>query len=119
MGKNGYLQRRDAAQQAILEIGEQMGMQKLWDYMQLALRDPNVMGKDVFGRKRMEKLYARLKELADTYHTAFTDDKEADVYQKKLDDNLREIWENDLSEFRERYPYIKQFGYQKARKGWN
>ena len=118
MGENGYLKRQKASRQAILDIGEQMGCQKMWDYVQMALSDPELMGKDTFGRGRIEKLFAAVHKLADEYHTAFTDDKEADYYQEKMDARLREKWGEDLAPFRERYPYIKQMGYEKARKGW-
>lgn len=118
MSKNGFLEKQRALQQGFLDVGEEMGMQKMWDYVQLALRDPNVMGKDTLGKERLTRVFNRLKELADSYHTAFTDDKEADVYQEKLDANLREIWGGELSPFYERYPHMKKMGYQKARKGW-
>ena len=118
MGENAYLRKQKEIKQTCLDVGEEMGMQKMWDYVQLAVRDPDVMGKDILGRKRIEKIFEKLKELADTYHTAFTDDKEADYYQEKLDDGLREIWGSDLTEFKDRYPYVKQFTYQKSRKGW-
>lgn len=117
--KNAYLQNRQAMQQAYLDVGEKMGMQKMWDYVQLALRDPEIMGNNTFGRQRIEKFFNKLKELSATYNIAFQDDKEADYYQEKLDQLLREIWGGeDLSGFKERYPHIKQFGYDKARKGW-
>ena len=116
--KNTYLQRKRAVNQNFLDAGEQMGLQKMWDYMQIALRDPEIMGKDVFGRKRMEKLYQRTKELAEYFHTAFTDDKEADLVQRDMDAALREIWGDDLSPFYERYPELKKLGYDKPKKNW-
>ena len=116
--KNTYLERKRAVHQSILDTGEQMGLQKMWDYMQIALRDPEIMGKDVFGRKRMEKLYQRTKELAEYFHTAFTDDKEADLVQRDMDAALREIWGDDLSPFYERYPELKKLGYNKPKKNW-
>lgn len=118
MSKSGFLEKQRALQQGFLDTGEEMGMQKMWDYVQLALRDPEVMGKDTLGKERLTRLFNRLKELADTYHTCFTDDKEADVYQEKLDANLREIWDEELTPFYERYPQLKKVGYNKARKGW-
>ena len=116
--KNTYLERQRQRDQAFLDAGERMGIQKMWDYMQIALRDPEIMGKDVFGRKRLEKLFNKSKELADYFHTAFTDDKEADLVQRDMDAALREIWGEDLSEFYDRYPEIKQLGYSKSRKNW-
>lgn len=116
--KNTYLERRQAVNQGFLDAGEQMGIQKMWDYIQIALRDPEVMGKDVLGRKRLEKLYKKTAELADYFHTAFTDDVEADHRQEELDGALREIWDKDLSTFYERYPQLKKVDYTKSRKNW-
>lgn len=118
MGKNGYLQKRQAMNQGFLDAGESLGMQKMWDYVQLALRDPDVMGKDVLGRGRLEKIFGKLKELADTYHTAFTDSPEADYYQEKMDAQLREVWGDDFHPFYDRYPQLKQFQYHKPMKAW-
>ena len=116
--KNTYLDRQRQRDQAFLDAGERMGIQKMWDYMQIALRDPEIMGKDVFGRKRLEKLFYKSKELANYFHTAFTDDKEADLVQRDFDAALREIWGDDLSTFYDRYPELKQLGYTKPKKNW-
>ena len=116
--KNTYLERRQAVNQAMLDTGEQMGIQKMWDYIQIALRDPETMGKDVMGRKRLEKLYKKTMELANYFHTAFTDDVEADHRQEELDGALREIWGKDLSTFYERYPQLKKMDYNKSKKNW-
>ena len=118
MAKNDFLARQRAMQQGFLDVGEQMGMQKMWDYVQIALRDPDVMGRDTFGAERLERIYEALKTIADVYHTAFTDDKEADYYQEKMDQQLREVWGDKFFPFAERYPYIKQQDYLKAKKNW-
>lgn len=117
MGKNDYLKRREAVNQGFLDAGEQMGMQKMWDYFQLTLRNPEVMGKDVFGKKRLEKIFNHLKVLVDRYHICFTDDKEADYYQEELDAQLRESCD-EFYTFYERYPQLKKYGYEKSRKNW-
>ena len=117
MGKNFVKQQR-ITMQTYLDIGEEMGMQKMWDYIQIVLRDPDVMGKDIFGRERIEKLYKALSEYSHEYGKAFSDDPEADYYQEKIDRQLLEVWGKDLQPFKERYPYIKQFGYNKSRKNW-
>lgn len=118
MGKNNYIQRRRNEQQVFLDIGERMGIQKACDYIQIALRDPEVMGKGTFGRARIEKLFRRVAELADYFHTAFTFDVEADNRQEEMDAALREIYGDDLETFYERYPELKKIRYDKARKGW-
>lgn len=115
---NAYLDKQRKMQQDYFDAGEDFGIQKAWDYIQIALRDPEVMGKDVLGRKRIEKLYKKLCELADYYQTAFTDDKEADYRQEELDAHLREIWDINLCTFYERYPKMKKLGYNKPRKNW-
>ena len=116
--KNTYLERRQAVNQAMLDTGEQMGIQKMWDYIQIALRDPETMGKDVMGRKRLEKLCKKTMELANYFHTAFTDDVEADHRQEELDGALREIWDKDLFPFYERYPQLKKVDYTRPKKNW-
>lgn len=118
MGKNDYLAKQRAMQQGFLDVGEQFGMQKMWDFLQLALRNPNVMKKDIFGRSRLEPIYEELKRLADEYSIAFTMDKEADYKQEQLDAQLREIWGDDLAPFCERYPELKKIDYGKSKKGW-
>jgi hypothetical protein len=117
-GNNAYLKKRDDRNQAFLDAGEDMGMQKMWDYVQIALRDPKVMGKDVFGRKRLEKLYKKVDELAEYYKTAFTFKVDADKLQRDFDAQLKEVWQEDLCPFYERYPYLKKITYEKAKKGW-
>lgn len=118
MGKNGYLEKQRAVQQGFLDVGEQFGMQKMWDYVQIVLRDPEIMGKDTFGAKRLAKVFDGLKAVASDYHTAFTADKEADYYQEKLDAQLREIWKDKTVPFYGRYPDLKKIKYDKPRKGW-
>ena len=115
---NAYLDKQRAVYQGFLDTGESFGIQKMWDYMQLVLRDPKVMGKDTFGPKRLAKIYEAMKVLVDEYHTAFTADKEADYYQEKLDAQLREIWGDKTVPFYERYPDLKRITYDKAKKGW-
>jgi hypothetical protein len=115
---NGYFKKRHDINQSYLDAGEELGVQKMWDYMQLALRDPAVMGKDTFGPQRLDKLFKAMQAIASEYHTAFTDDVEADYYQEKLDKQLKEIWKDRFSPFYERYPQIKQISYKKGKKGW-
>jgi hypothetical protein len=105
--------------QAYLDLGEKYGMQKMWDYLNIVLHDPGVMGKDTFGAERLSKIYEGMREVVNEYHVAFTDDKEADYYQEKMDAQLRGIWGEKTLSFYERYPEVKRVKYDKARKGWN
>lgn len=118
MGKNGYLERQAARDQAILDAGEEIGMQKMWDYVQLALREQSIMGRDTFGRERLHKVYQEVSKLADHYHLAFTNDVAADHRQEELDARLKEVWQEDLCPFYDRYPQLKKQKYDKPKKGW-
>lgn len=118
-GKNAYLEKQRKARQVTLDIGEEMGIQKCWDYFQLVLTDPAVMSTHVVTRERLEKIYTALSEIAGRYADCFTSDVEADVLQEELDARLREIWGDKFQPFYERYPYIKKLEYSKPMKGWN
>ena len=118
MAKNDYLARQRQAQQTYLDIGEEMGIQKAWDYIQIVLHDPEVMGKNAIGVQRMKKIYNKLAEVADHYKLAFSDHVEADYHQEELDGVLKEIWGAELVPFEERYPYIKMQKYNKGKKDW-
>ncbi len=116
---NGYFKKRNDINQSFLDAGEQLGVQTMWDYIQMSLRDPSVVGKDTFGPNRFKKLYENCKKLADRYHVCFTDDVEADYYQEEMDGRLKEgCVEGEFCTFYERYPQLKKIKYDKAKKGW-
>lgn len=54
MGKN-LLKRQQEAYQFFLDIGMDTGFQKCWDLLQIVLHDPKIMGKDTFGKERINK----------------------------------------------------------------
>lgn len=117
--QNSFLAKQEERFQWYLDTGIDRGMQSAIDYFCIALNSPDVMGKDVMGKARLRKLNAKLKEIADFYETAFTDDVEADYYQELLDRRLGEIFGDELMPFRERYPYFKKINYnKKAKKNW-
>ena len=118
MANKDFLQRMKDREQAALDVGEEMGVQKIWDYLQLALRDEEVVGKDIFGKERLKKLYKKMSEYANYFHEAFTMHPEADVRQEEMDRMLAEVWGEELQPFKERYPYCKEFSYKKSRKEW-
>jgi hypothetical protein len=118
MAKGDYLDRKRQEQQTWLDIGEEMGMQKMWDYVQIALIDPEVMSTHKLTKARLEKVYKKLAEIAEHYKIAFSDHVEADHRQEELDSVLREVWQEDFFTFYQRYPYVKQFDYKKGKKAW-
>ena len=118
MGKNGYLEKKLAVQQALIDAGVQCGKQQIVDYLTIAMRDPDVVLDDAWGRERIDRLFAKLEALDKEFADAYTSSKEADYLQEKLDRLLREVYGDDLVPFEKRQPDIKQVGYDKSRKGW-
>lgn len=113
-----YLENKHKEAQFYLNLGEAITTQKMWDIFQIILHNPDVMGKDTFGKERLARIYKAMSVMVNEYHAAFTADKEADYYQEKLDAQLREIWGDELTTFYDRYPDIKKIQYDKGRRGW-
>lgn len=118
MATNGYLAKRDALNQVLLDVGMECGKQQIIDYMTIALRDPDVVGSDIFGKERILKVFAAIEALDKEFADAYTVKVEADHLQEKLDRMLREVYGDELLPFRVRQPHIKQLGYKKSRSGW-
>lgn len=119
MSRNEFIRKRDERDRRFFEAGMRTGMQMVHDYMQIVLRNPKIMGKDTFARPRIEKICEGIQEVDDYFCIAFNaEHKEADKRQEEMDALLREIWKEDTQPFAVRYPYTKQYGYDKARKGW-
>lgn len=118
--KSAYKEKMDAINQKMLEVGMDTGFQKAWDLLQIALRDPKVMGKDTFGKERIKKIFWAMKDLERELGKAWSPTKynDADVCQRDLDALLGEIWGKELCPFHERYPYIKKPDYSKGNKNW-
>lgn len=118
MARNGYLEKKLAVQQALIDAGVQCGKQQIVDYLTIALREPDVVRDDAWGRERIDRLFAKLEELDKEYADAYTSSKEADYLQEKLDRKLREVYGDELVPFEKRQPDIIRPGYEKSRKGW-
>jgi hypothetical protein len=116
MGKNGYLERQRLERKTFLNVGLQCGRQQILDMMSLALRDPDVMGKDTFGKDRLVRLVMAIGEYIDKYQPAWEKCDDADYYQKKLDEALAEAYGEALSDsFHKRYEYAPEYDYIKGR----
>ena len=116
MGKNGFLEKQKALRQAHFEAGLQSGRQQILDMMSLVLRDPDIMGKDTFGKDRLIKVVKGIGEYIDKYQPAWEKNDETDYYRAKLDDALAEAYGEDLHDsFLERYPHAPKFDYVRGR----
>ena len=110
--KSGYMQREVAMQDSFFNAGKDFGMQLMMDCWQMALNDSDVMGKDVIGGDRMEKIFYVVSDLVHFYHDASNiKNPEADVLQEKMDAKLRKIWKKKLVPFEQRYTMIKKCKY--------
>ena len=116
MAKNGFLERQKATQRAYFDAGLQSGRQQILDMMSLVLNDPEIMGKDTFGKKRLMKVVKGIGEYIDKFQPAWERSVDADYYQKKMDDSLVLIYGDDLADsFYQRYQFMSEFDYTKGR----
>lgn len=116
MAKNNFMARQKALQQACFDAGLQSGRQQILDMMSLVLRDPDIMGKDTFGKDRLIKVVKGIGEYIDVYQKAWEKDDETDYYQKKLDDALADAYGDGLADtFYKRYEFAPEFDYTTGR----
>lgn len=114
---NDYLAKRQMFERELMATGIRMGRQQMCDMITLALRDPETMGKDVFGAKRILAVLRKTANLLDEFDTAFQKSDEADWYQDKLDARLREAYGDEIQfdDFYRRYDFLKRFDYKTKR----
>lgn len=116
MAKNDYLGKLRAAQRAGFDAGLQSGRQQIIDMISLVLRDPEIMGKDIFGKDRLVKVVQGIGEYIDKYQKAWMKDDETDYYQKKLDAALAEAYGDGLHDsFYKRYEFAPEYDYTKGK----
>ena len=112
MNRNNYAAKVAANRQRYLDIGQDVGVQMMADFMAITLNDSDIMGKDVFGAKRIMKVLKGNMELFAVYAKAFGTGPEADYYRAKLDERLKQILgEENFSPFEDRYPFITKIKY--------
>lgn len=110
MGKqSGYLKRKNAEIGVYRQAEKETYIQFMTDTLIITLNDPEVMGKDVFGKKRIEAVVRAWGKTYDKFHEALEKSKEADCVQDKLDERIRKvIGEEDFHPFSERYEWVKK-----------
>ena len=117
MGKNGYLERQKQAIEIYRQAEKDTQIQYMADLFILTLNDPKVMGKDVFGRKRILRVIKAVQEKYDLYIDVLTKNPESDYMQEKLDKQLGAIiGEENLTPFAERYEWIAKNRYDRKQK---
>lgn len=91
MGKNGYLQRQRNTVNVYRQAEKETYIQFMTDTLILTLNDPAVMGKDVFGEKRIRRVVEAWGKVFDKYHGTLEKGDEQDYWQIKMDMNLKGI----------------------------
>ena len=116
MAKNDYLARKAAEQRAFFEAGLQSGRQQILDMVSLVLRDPEIMGKDTFGKERLLKVVKGVGDCIDYYNLAWQRHDETDYWRDKLDAALAEAYGEALHDsFLQRYPNAPEYDYMKGK----
>ena len=116
MGKNGYLERQKAMQNAFLDTGVRCGRQQIIDMVSLVLRDPDIMGKDTFGKDRLLKVVKGIGDYIKEYNLAWQKHDDTDYWRDKLDAALAEAYGESLHDsFMERYEYAPEYDYVKGK----
>ena len=116
MAKNAFLEKQRATQRAYFDAGLQSGRQQILDMMCIVLNDPDIMGKDVFGKDRLLKVVNGIGEYIDVFQKAWERDDETDYWRVKLDAYLAKIYgEGMLDTFEVRYEYCSDFDYKTGR----
>ena len=116
MAKNNYIAMRDADRVAFFRAGEQTGRQVIIDMMVLALRDPEIMGKDTFGKDRLLKVVKGIEQYMDKFDQAFKATDETDYWRAKLDAMLADAFGDEMYDtFNKRYEYCRDYDYVKGR----
>ena len=116
MGKNEFLARQAAMQRAYFDAGLQSGRQQIIDMVSLVLRDPEIMGKDTFGKDRLLKVVKGVGDYIDKYHLAWQKHDETDYYRAKLDAALAEAYGDGLQDsFLQRYDSAPEYDYVKGK----
>lgn len=112
---NAFLKKQQEKQQRCFEVGCDVTAQQFFDFLCIVLNDPEIMGKDVFGAKRLHKIHEALKKVDKQFSEAFVNSQESDYYQEKMDAILRGIF-GQIDPFKIRYPYLKEWNYKKPMK---
>ena len=92
--QSGYLKRKKVEIGVYRQAEKETYIQFMSDMFQIALNDPDVMGKDVLGE-------ARIKCVVEAAGRN-------DYFQEKLDSRLGRIFKEKLVPFADRYPWLKR-----------
>ena len=108
--KNAYAQKIKTKREIKEFILKQWICQVCLDAMSLALNDPEVMGKDTFGKERLTRLGEGFNKYFDQIYPALTKNEKASYLRTKVDQRLRQILGDDFLTWDKRYEGWKEHG---------
>ncbi len=113
--KNDLIRRRKDRDRGLQQATRQTYEQFMTDTLILTLNDPEVMGKDVFGYKRLKKILAAWGKKYDQFFDALTLTPEADYAREKMDQIMKQICgdSGDFVPFKKRYAWLPEITYGK------
>lgn len=104
--KANYSARQKIVVDAYRKAERDTVQQLMTDMFMLVLNDPEVMGKDTFGKVRMKRVIDAINRKLIEWDNLLAEGDEQDYYQIKLDRLLEPLC-TDFKPFAERYPWLK------------
>ena len=103
MAKTDYAKRLQQRKQLESEIIQRWTAQLCLDVMTLVLNDPAVMGRDVFGKERLQKIGQAFSAEYAKFIVGLSPDVAASYARAKMDERLIRIWGPEFESWEERY----------------
>ena len=104
-GKNAYAKELKIKRELGAEIIRDWTAQLALDTIAMVLNDPKIMGHDVFGAKRLERVCQGFNALWSDHLLALAKHDEAEYWRTKIDQAQARIFGPDYLHWQERYPY--------------
>lgn len=112
--RNNGLMKKQKLRDSVMETAvKQTFQQYMVDMFIISLNDPDVMGKDVLGYKRLKKVLDAVQRNYDTYYDSMTKNPEADYFRWKIDEIMKRIMPLDVYlTFEKRYEWLPKIIYK-------
>ena len=113
---NSWLEQQRQRNEMTRLAEKETWIQFIGEMFQISLNESDVMGKDVLGRKRIEKVLAAVQKNYDYYLPALKKGPEGDRRRQRLDERMAKIHGPEMDGFSIRYPWIETETYKKRKK---
>jgi hypothetical protein len=101
---NRFLEKQEILRTAYADVARTWAHQIDFDALALVLGDPEVMDKDTFGEKRMEKIYAKLNEVIPYLERGLSKEEDASYVRAQADRELKKRRPTTFVPWVERFP---------------